>query len=129
MVYEPGATDVSTTASDAVELGRGVCQDFVHISIALLRGAGIPARYASGYLHPQSDAAIGETVVGQSHAWLEAWLGRWHAVDPTNGDDVGPRHVVVAQGRDYADVVPLKGVFHGPPEVSTEVTVAITRVA
>ena len=127
--YVPGATDVSTTSSEALALGRGVCQDFVHVALALLRAAGVPARYASGYLHPNEEAEIGESVAGQSHAWLEAWVGEWCGADPTNGSAVGPRHVLVARGRDYADVVPLKGVFQGPPGVSVDVRVLITRVA
>jgi transglutaminase-like putative cysteine protease len=129
LVYEPGATTVTTTASEALDLGRGVCQDFVHVAIAVLRASGIPARYASGYLHPGEDAAIGDTVTGQSHAWLEAWLGDWYAVDPTSGAAVGEPHVLVARGRDYGDVAPLKGVFHGPPDLSADVRVAIERVA
>ena len=129
LVYEPGATDVSTTSSGAIDVGRGVCQDFVHVGIALLRACGIPARYASGYLHPQEDATIGDSVTGQSHAWLEAWLGDWYALDPTSGTEVGERHVLVARGRDYGDVAPLKGVFHGPPDLSVDVRVAIERVA
>ena len=129
LAYEPGATDVSTTASGALDVGRGVCQDFVHVAIAVLRACGIPARYASGYLHPDADAAIGDTVTGQSHAWLEAWLGEWYPVDPTSGAKVGERHVLVARGRDYGDVAPLKGVFHGPPDLSVDVRVAIQRVA
>jgi transglutaminase-like putative cysteine protease len=129
LVYEPGATDVYTTASGALDVGRGVCQDFVHVAIALLRACGIPARYASGYLHPHEDAEIGDIVSGQSHAWLEAWLGDWYPVDPTSGADVGERHVLVARGRDYGDVTPLKGVFHGPPDLSVDVHVAIARVA
>ena len=128
-MYEPGATDVSTTASGALDVGRGVCQDFVHVAIALLRACGIPARYASGYLHPHEDAQIGDVVTGQSHAWLEAWLGDWFPVDPTSGVEVGERHVLVAHGRDYGDVAPLKGVFHGPPDLSVDVRVAIERVA
>jgi len=127
--YEPGATDVSTTSSGALGVGRGVCQDFVHVGIALLRACGIPARYASGYLHPQEDATIGDSVTGQSHAWLEAWLGDWYPLDPTSGTEVGERHVLVARGRDYGDVAPLKGVFHGPPDLSVDVRVAIERVA
>jgi transglutaminase-like putative cysteine protease len=129
LVYEPGATDVSTTSSEAIDVGRGVCQDFVHVAIALLRACGIPARYASGYLHPQEDATIGDSVTGESHAWLEAWIGDWYPVDPTSGADVGERHVLVARGRDYGDVAPLKGVFHGPPDLSVDVRVAIERVA
>ncbi|MGO9877040.1 MAG: transglutaminase family protein [Acidimicrobiia bacterium] len=129
LAYEPGATDVSTTSSGALDVGCGVCQDFVHVTIALLRSCGVPARYASGYLHPHEDAAIGDTVTGQSHAWLEAWLGEWYPVDPTSGAEVGERHVLVARGRDYGDVAPLKGVFHGPPDLSVDVRVAIQRVA
>ena len=91
LTYEPGATDVSTNARSALELGRGVCQDFVHVALALLRAAGIPARYASGYLHPDADAAVDAAVTGQSHAWLEAWTGSWQRIDPTNGSDVGER--------------------------------------
>ena len=72
---------------------------------------------------------IGDTVTGQSHAWLEAWLGEWYPVDPTSGAEVGERHVLVARGRDYGDVAPLKGVFHGPPDLSVDVRVAIERVA
>jgi transglutaminase-like putative cysteine protease len=68
-------------------------------------------------------------VVGQSHAWLEAWVGMWMPADPTNGAEVGPQHVLVARGRDYGDVVPLKGVFHGPPVASVGVRVEIERVA
>jgi transglutaminase-like putative cysteine protease len=129
LAYETGATDVSTTSRGALDLGRGVCQDFVHVAIAVLRACGIPARYASGYLHPDAHAGIGETVTGQSHAWLEAWLGEWYPVDPTSGAEVGERHVLVARGRDYGDVAPLKGVFHGPPDLSVDVRVAIARVA
>lgn len=127
--YEPGATDVSTTAAEALRIRRGVCQDFVHVAIGLLRAIGIPARYASGYLHPNTDPVVDETVVGESHAWLEAWTGAWESVDPTNGSRVGERHVLVARGRDYADVSPVKGIYHGPPHERVEVRVAITRVA
>jgi len=129
LVYEPGATDVSTTSSEAIDMRRGVCQDFVHVAIALLRACRIPARYASGCLHPHEHAAVGVSVSGQSHAWLEAWLGEWCPVDPTSGTEVGERHVLVARGRDCGDVAPLKGVFHGPPDLSVDVRVAIERVA
>ena len=127
--YEKGATDVGTTAAEALAARAGVCQDFVHIGLAVLRRAGIPCRYASGYLLPQSDAAIGQTVAGESHAWLEAWIGDWYAVDPTNGDAVGPAHVLVARGRDYGDVPPLRGVYHGGRAEALEVSVEITRRA
>ena len=72
---------------------------------------------------------IGETHEGQSHAWIEAWVGDWHPLDPTSGRAVGERHVLVARGRDYADVAPLKGVYHGGPSVSLDVSVELTRVA
>ncbi|HEY3141990.1 MAG TPA: transglutaminase family protein [Acidimicrobiales bacterium] len=125
--YERGSTSVSTSATDAWKSGRGVCQDFVHLAIALLRNMGIPARYASGYFHPQADAPIGETVHGESHAWCEAWTGDWWPFDPTNAVAVGERHVLVARGRDYRDVPPLKGIFSGAPSTTPAVSVELTR--
>jgi transglutaminase-like putative cysteine protease len=125
--YEQGATTVSSSAADALAEGRGVCQDFAHLALALLRGAGIPARYVSGYLYPVEDGAAGE-VQGQSHAWIEAWVGDWVPFDPTSGTTPGERHVVVARGRDYADVAPLKGIYHGGPSEALHVVVALTRV-
>lgn len=127
MTYESGATDVSTTAQGAWELGRGVCQDFTHTTLALLRAAGIPARYVSGYLHCEEEA-IGKTVVGESHAWVEYWCGEWRAVDPTNDRSVGAAHVIVARGRDYADVPPLKGLYAGGQSEGLGVTVEITQL-
>ncbi len=127
--YQPGATGVQTSASEAWRLREGVCQDLAHVSLALLRRAGIPARYVSGYLHPVVDAALGETVHGESHAWIEVWLGAWYAVDPTNGIPAGPRHVVVARGRDYADVPPLRGIYSGGGAQELAVSVSVTRLA
>jgi len=127
--YEPGTTGVGTSATEALEIGAGVCQDFVHLTLALLRSMGIPARYTSGYFHPTPTADVGGRHTGQSHAWVEAWVGHWFPIDPTNGSDVGPRHVVVARGRDYTDVSPLKGIFHGGPAAGLEVTVDLTRLA
>jgi transglutaminase-like putative cysteine protease len=129
LVYERGATSVSTSAAEAWRSGRGVCQDFVHLASALLRSMGIPARYASGYFHPQADAPIGETVHGESHAWCEAWTGAWWPFDPTNAVAVGERHVLVARGRDYGDVPPLKGIFSGAPSTTPAVSVELTRYA
>jgi transglutaminase-like putative cysteine protease len=126
--YEKGTTNVSTPAVEAWHAGRGVCQDFVHLSIALLRAMGIPARYVSGYLHPRDDAEIGETVAGESHAWAEAWIGEWFAFDPTNRSTVGSRHVLVARGREYGDVTPMKGVFSGAPSSTPTVVVELTRL-
>ena len=127
--YQHGSTSVSTTAVEVLRAGRGVCQDYVHLGIAVLRAAGIPARYASGYLYPEVGGAVGDTHQGDSHAWLEAWVGDWHPVDPTSGAAVAERHVLVARGRDYADVAPFKGVYNGGPSRSLEVSVDLTRVA
>jgi transglutaminase-like putative cysteine protease len=126
--YEKGSTNVSTPAIEAWHAGRGVCQDFVHLSIALLRAMGIPARYVSGYLHPHGDAEIGQKVAGESHAWAEAWIGEWFAFDPTNTSTVGERHVLVARGREYGDVTPLKGVYSGAPSSTPTVVVELTRL-
>jgi transglutaminase-like putative cysteine protease len=127
--YQPGTTNVSTTAAEVLRVGRGVCQDFVHVGLAVLRAAGIPGRYASGYLYPSEGGVIGETYEGQSHAWLEAWAGDWYPLDPTSGSAVAERHVLVARGRDYTDVAPLKGIYQGGPSHTMAVTVEITRVA
>jgi transglutaminase-like putative cysteine protease len=129
LTYTPGATGVSSSAVEALNQQAGVCQDYAHLSIALLRAAGVPARYASGYLHTGKDVRPGDTVSGESHAWVEAWLGDWWAFDPTNGVPVGERHALVGRGRDYADVPPLKGVYNtGSPE-ALEVEVRISRLA
>lgn len=128
LTYVPGATVVSTSAPQAFSQREGVCQDFAHLTLAGLRACGMPARYVSGYLHPKASAAIGETVVGQSHAWVEAWLGDWVPVDPTNGSTPAERHVVVARGRDYADVSPLRGIYSGGKAERLAVSVELTRV-
>lgn len=125
--YTPGVTDVSTTAGEAWASGHGVCQDFTHAMMSLLRAAGIPARYVSGYLHTE-EPTPGRTVTGESHAWVEYWDAAWHAVDPTNDRSVGGAHVVVARGRDYADVPPLKGIYAGGQSEDLGVTVEITQV-
>ncbi|HEY1823119.1 MAG TPA: transglutaminase family protein, partial [Trebonia sp.] len=104
VTYMPGATGVRTNAQEAWDKGQGVCQDMAQLTVALMRSVGLPARYVSGYLHPQSRAEPGTTAVGQSHAWVEYWAGSWVPLDPTSGAPVGERHVVVARGRDYADV-------------------------
>ncbi len=129
LTYERGATHVRTSSADARAAGKGVCQDFAHLTLALLRAIGLPARYVSGYLHPRPDAVIGEPVTGESHAWVEFWAGAWVAVDPTSLAEVGPRHVLLARGRDYADVRPLSGVYSGPPAEEFGVEVRVTRLA
>jgi len=129
IAYRPGTTGVATSATEAWALGQGVCQDITHVALAMMRAAGLPARYVSGYLHPRRDAQVGETVVGESHAWVEVWLGGWWGYDPTNAVPAGERHVIVARGRDYGDVTPLKGVYSGGGSQRLGVTVEVTRLA
>jgi len=129
VAYVRGSTGVATSAVEAWELGKGVCQDIAHVTLALLREAGVPARYVSGYLHPSKQPEVGATVPGESHAWIEAWVGGWWGYDPTNGIPAGERHVTVARGRDYTDVTPLKGVYAGGGSQSLGVTVEVTRLA
>ena len=128
LTYRSGATGVRTTAAEAWEARSGVCQDFAHITIALLRQAGIPARYVSGYLHPKVTPEVGATVVGESHAWIEGWVGDWLAVDPTNGSPVGQRHVLIGRARDYRDVSPFRGIYAGAGGSTLQVSVEITRL-
>jgi transglutaminase-like putative cysteine protease len=126
--YVPGATTVHTPASHAWSERSGVCQDFAHLAIGALRAVGIPARYVSGYLHPNRASEIGQTVRGESHAWVEWWVGDWLGYDPTNDSVVADHHVVVARARGYADVMPMKGIFTGADSELT-VTVDVTQVA
>lgn len=125
--YVPGATTVSATAQEVWDRGEGVCQDITHVTIGLLRAAGIPTRYVSGYLYPSDEAEVGVAVAGQSHAWIEYFSGTWTGMDPTNGVRETECHIVVASGRDYDDVAPLKGVYQGPAASSLGVVVEMSR--
>jgi transglutaminase-like putative cysteine protease len=127
--YVTGVTGVTSTAADAWAERRGVCQDITHIVLGALRAVGIPARYVSGYLHPDPDARVGVPVVGESHAWVEWYCGGWRGFDPTNLIDIGDRHVLVGRGRDYGDVAPLRGVYAGPFRSELFVQVEITKEA
>lgn len=129
LTYVAGTTGVHTSAIEAWDGGQGVCQDYAHLTLAVLRAMGIPGRYCSGYVHPAGDAEIGGVTRGESHAWIEYWAGEWIAVDPTAGHSIGQHHVLVARGRDYSDVPPVKGIFHGGPTSALEVSVALTRLA
>lgn len=129
VAYVRGATGVRTSAQEAYAQRAGVCQDLAHLSVGMLRTIGLPARYVSGYIHPSQEAEIGVTGDGQSHAWVEFWVGQWVAWDPTNGAQPAERHVTVARGRDYEDVAPLKGVYRGAPSTSVGVGVQVTRLA
>jgi transglutaminase-like putative cysteine protease len=130
MTYLPGSTGVHTVAAEAWAARSGVCQDYAHLVVGALRQVGLPARYVSGYVHPSTDPVLGEAAVGESHAWVEWWLGDWMGHDPTNYDDVGDRHVLVGVGREYADVPPIKGIVAGTPVTTDlQVQVEITRLA
>jgi transglutaminase-like putative cysteine protease len=115
------ARDVTLSTSpidDVLEHGKGVCQDFTHLMIAILRSFGIPARYVSGYLHrPNKDS--------QSHAWCEVWLPDlgWVGIDPTNDLVLNDHFIKVATGRDFTDVPPNKGVYRGQAQESISVRV------
>ena len=126
--YSPKSTQVDSPIDHALEERQGVCQDFAHIMLALVRPLGIPSRYVSGYLFHGVDTND-RSDEGASHAWIEAWLPGlgWVGFDPTNNLIVTERHVKAAIGRDYADVPPTRGVFKGgaTSELSVAVQVAL----
>ncbi|HET7350832.1 MAG TPA: transglutaminase family protein [Marmoricola sp.] len=126
--YVSGSTAVDAHASHSWAERSGVCQDMAHIAIGALRSIGIPARYVSGYLHPRREPVVGETVSGESHAWIEWWDEGWRGFDPTNATEPGDRHVIVATGRDYGDVKPLSGIFSGSGTSRMFVDVQVTRL-
>lgn len=127
--YIAGTTGVHSSGLDALERGKGVCQDFAHLTLILLRGMGIPGRYVSGYLHPKRQAKVGKTVDGRSHAWIQAWTGNWWNYDPTNDTEISEQYISVGVGRDYSDVSPLKGVYSGQGATDLDVVVEVTRLA
>lgn len=127
--YVTGVTGVNSTAREAWAERKGVCQDMAHLAIGALRSVGIPARYVSGYLHPDPTAPVGVTVSGESHAWVEWYAGSWCGYDPTNLAEAGELHVLVGRGRDYDDVAPLRGVYAGPSSSQLFVSVEVTREA
>ncbi|BCU78844.1 transglutaminase [Luteolibacter sp. LG18] len=126
--YESGSTHVHTHMEEAFELRRGVCQDYTHVMIGLCRAVGIGARYASGYLYNgPRDRLVGAQA---SHAWCEVYLpgAGWIGFDPTNGTLADARYVKIAVGRDYDDVAPVKGSYHGHGHCHMEVTVEVSRI-
>ena len=129
MEYMPGITGVHSTGAEAWTARKGVCQDIAHITLGALREVGIPARYVSGYLHPNAHPELGVATPGESHAWVEWFAGDWQGFDPTNRIEIGDRHVLVGRGRDYNDVPPLRGVYAGPFKSELHVQVRITREA
>ena len=127
--YIAGTTGVHSSGLDALDQGKGVCQDFAHLSLIVLRSMGIPGRYASGYLHPKRNAVVGKTVDGRSHAWIQAWTGGWWNYDPTNDTEITEQYISVGVGRDYTDVSPLKGIYSGEGATDLDVVVEVTRLA
>ncbi len=112
--YEPGTTNVHSDVNDILSTGAGVCQDFAHLTLGILRLAGVPARYVSGYLAPRGRTRpLGAQA---SHAWIEALLPEagWTGFDPTHGCLTTDHHLRLAVGRDYGDVPPLRGVYRSP---------------
>ncbi|WP_172136301.1 transglutaminase family protein [Adlercreutzia sp. ZJ473] len=114
--YAPGATDTTTTAAEAYEAGRGVCQDYAHVLIALCRALGIPARYVTGLM-------VGE---GATHAWVEVHDGeRWRGLDPTHNCVVDDRYMLFATGRDFEDCPIERGMFRGNAEQTQKVSASL----
>lgn len=115
MTYDGEATEVDTPAAEAFAARRGVCQDFSHILIGALRSQGIPAGYVSGLIRTTPPAGRPRLEGADAmHAWVMAWCGAgagWVELDPTNDCLAGPDHILVARGRDYADVTPIKGIM------------------
>lgn len=128
LTYVPDKTKVDSPIDDALQTREGVCQDYSHILIALVRQLGIPCRYVSGYLFRQMDD---ESAEGATHAWVEALLPElgWVGFDPTNNILARERHVRVAIGRDYADVPPTRGVFKGDTKSELAVAVKVRQIA
>ena len=126
--YQPGVTDADSPIDLALSAGRGVCQDFAHIMLAVCRSWGLPARYVSGYLFTDRDAGD-RSDPDATHAWVEVFLPslRWVGFDPTNNVMTGERHVAVAIGRDYADVTPSRGVYKGDSDSDLSVGVSVRR--
>ncbi|WP_372790437.1 transglutaminase N-terminal domain-containing protein [Paraconexibacter sp.] len=134
--YDPHATYVGSTVEDLLRGGGGVCQDFVHLGLILLRHHGIAARYVSGYLWAAPEDGGADSLEVHTHAWLEALLpdgaGRgepvWVGADPTNRRLAGETHVKIGHGRSYSDIPPIKGVFRGTATSRHEATVQMTRL-
>jgi transglutaminase-like putative cysteine protease len=130
--YEVGATTASTTPPMSFALRRGVCQDFSHVMISGMRALGLPASYVSGYLRTgQAPGAARLEGADAMHAWVQVWCGAvagWVGLDPTNGIPAGDDHLVLAIGRDYADVAPLDGVIFAAGGQRLEVSVLVLPV-
>jgi transglutaminase-like putative cysteine protease len=134
--YRRGATYVGSTVADLLDAGAGVCQDFVHLALVLLRRRGIAARYVSGYLWAAPPDGSTDSVEVDTHAWLEALLpgtgGRgepaWVGADPTNRRLADETHVKIGHGRFYADIPPVKGVYRGGTTSTLDASVTMSRL-
>lgn len=134
--YDPHATYVGSTIEDLIAAGGGVCQDFVHLALVLLREQGIAARYVSGYLWAAPEDGGQDSMEVHTHAWLEALMPAagdrgepvWVGADPTNRRLAGETHVKIGHGRRYADVPPIKGVYRGPASSALHASVQMTRL-
>jgi transglutaminase-like putative cysteine protease len=133
--YRQGASHVDSGVSDLLAGGAGVCQDFVHLGLYLLRSQGIAARYVSGYLFAPGQDGREESVEVDTHAWLEALLPvpgggepMWVGADPTNRGLAGEHHVKIGHGRYYPDVPPIKGVYRGAAQARLSASVTMTRL-
>ncbi|MES1214980.1 MAG: transglutaminase family protein [Bacteroidota bacterium] len=123
--YIKGITTIETTVEEILQHRSGVCQDFAHALLEMLRSLHIPSRYVSGYICPNKDGLRGE---GATHAWVEAWIPGygWAGIDPTNNVWVTNNHVKLAVGRNFNDCSPIKGTFKGPARQSLSVFVSVS---
>jgi transglutaminase-like putative cysteine protease len=134
--YRPGATYVGSTINDLLQAGAGVCQDFVHLSLVLLRRHGIAARYVSGYLWAAPEEGGNDSLEVDTHAWVEALLPGsdghgepvWVGADPTNRRLTGETHVKIGHGRFYSDVSPVKGLYMGGTNAELSASVTMSRL-
>jgi transglutaminase-like putative cysteine protease len=122
--YKKGITTVETTIDEILEHKSGVCQDFAHVLLQMLRTVGIPARYVSGYVCPNKSGMRGE---GATHAWVEYFLPNsgWVGLDPTNNVFAGPYHIRLAVGKNFGDCTPVKGAFKGLAHQTLSVFVSV----
>ncbi|MFN8291791.1 MAG: transglutaminase family protein [Chitinophagaceae bacterium] len=122
--YKKGVTGIETEVDEIWKLKAGVCQDFAHVLLVMLRLVGIPARYVSGYICPKNHELRGE---GATHAWVEAYIPShgWIGLDPTNNCIASDRHVRLAVGRHFTDCTPVKGTYKGSSEHTLQVSVVI----
>jgi transglutaminase-like putative cysteine protease len=122
--YKPGVTTVETTLDEVWKLKSGVCQDFAHLLLEMIKQVGIPARYISGYICPNKNGMRGE---GATHAWVEVYVPfyGWLGVDPTNNILVNDQHVRLAVGRSFSDCSPVKGTYKGNSQHKLDVNVTV----